>query len=339
MTGEYSIDSFSDVIERPPSFVRIEACSVCQLNCPMCQLIDNGSDVIGRGTLTFKLFRDFISRNPSIKRIELGNFGEVFLNPDLPEILRFAHGQGIVTEIDEGANLNHASDEALDALVRFGTSRVRCAIDGVTQSVYAQYRVGGSLKDVIRNINRINELKKRYGSSTPHLIFQFIVFGHNIHQVGRAALLARMLQMGIEYKLDCLPGNATDEISAKIRHITGYSDRSEFLRREKIHYMRHLCYHMWHSPQINWDGKLLGCSRNIWGEYAGNVFEGNLLEQLNNGKMRNARKMLMGQMPGNDAVPCSNCSVFKSMQKFEKWLTPDELGMYNEQEVMSREGA
>lgn len=325
MTRENTYGIFSGDLEKLPSTVRIEACSICQLHCPMCQLIGNSTNIIGHGKLTFKKFSDFLIRNPAIKSIELGNFGEVFLNPQLPEILEFAHRQGIITEIDEGANLNHASDDALDALVRFGTSRVRCAIDGVTQSVYAQYRVGGSLRNVIKNISRINELKKKYGSSTPHLVFQFIIFEHNIHQIEQAALLAEMLKMEIEYKLDCLSGEVKDERAEKVRELTGYSDRNEYLGREKVHYMRHLCYHMWHSPQINWDGKLLGCSRNIWGVYAENVFEGIFSEQLNNDKMRYARKMLMGLVPKTDNIPCSKCSVFESMQKFENWLSPNEL--------------
>lgn len=327
MTGEHTAGIFSGALEKPPSAVRIEACSICQLHCPMCQLIANSTNTIGHGNLTFKLFSNFIIRNPAIKSMELGNFGEVFLNPELPEILEFAHAHGIITEIDEGANLNHASDDVLDALVRFGTSRVRCAIDGVTQSVYERYRVGGSLRNVIKNISRINELKKKYSSSTPHLVFQFIIFGYNINQIEQAALLAKMLKMKIEYKLDCLAGETKDEMAEKVRELTGYSDRNEYLDRKKVHYMRHLCYQMWHTPQINWDGKLLGCSRNIWGEYARNVFEENYFEQLNNDKMLYARKMLMGLLPKSDDIPCSKCSVFESMQKFENWLSPDELKM------------
>ena len=49
--------------------------------------------------------------------IEIGNSGEVFLNPDLPAILRYAHEKGVTIRIAEGANLNDAADEALEALV------------------------------------------------------------------------------------------------------------------------------------------------------------------------------------------------------------------------------
>lgn len=27
------------------------------------------------------------------------------------------------------------------------------------------------------------------------------------------------------------------------------------------------------NPQINWDGKLLGCCLNFWGDFGGNAFE------------------------------------------------------------------
>jgi len=91
------------------------------------------------------------------------------------------------------------------------------------------------------------------------------------------------------------------------------------------HYMRHLCYEMWLSPQINWDGKLLGCSRNFWGSYAEDVFQAGLLESINNEKMRYARAMLMGQRPLRPDMPCGRCGVFQSMGQFGTWITEEEL--------------
>ena len=93
------------------------------------------------------------------------------------------------------------------------------------------------------------------------------------------------------------------------------------------HYMRHLCYEMWLSPQINWDGKLLGCSRNFWGSYAEDVFQAGLLESINNEKMRYARAMLMGQRPLRPDMPCGRCGVFQSMGQFGTWITEEELAV------------
>jgi len=308
-----------------PSSVRIDTCSLCQLRCPLCQAIGHETSIIGRGALQFDYFRELVHRNPWIKKVELGNFGEVFLNKDLPRILLFAHEKGIVTEIDEGANLNNASDEALEALVLGRTNRLRCAIDGVTQAVYEKYRIGGSLKKVIRNIEKINALKERCKSPFPRLVLQCIIFPHNAHQVDRVSLLARMLNMEVDYKLDCLSRGIQSGDSGIARGITGYADRDEYLNHEKRHYMRHLCHDLWHSPQINWDGKLLGCSRNIWLAFADNVFEGDLLDHFNNEKMVYARAMLLGHRPPRNDLPCIHCGVFASMLQYDNWISEHEL--------------
>ncbi len=143
-----------------PSAVRIEASSICQLECPICPTFTGENEpVIGRGTLKFEDFKSFIEKNPQIRFVELGNFGEAFLNKNLPKILQYAYEKDVRTNIDEGANLNYASEDALEALVKYQTTRVRCAVDGVTQETYQKYRSGGDLNQVLKNIQKINELK------------------------------------------------------------------------------------------------------------------------------------------------------------------------------------
>lgn len=314
------------VLRVSPASIRIETCSLCQLRCVLCpRTRGKAEEIIGKGYLKVDHFKSLIDRNPQIRKVELGNFGEVFLNPELPQILRYAFENEVVTEIDEGVNLNDATEEALEALVKYQTARVRCAIDGVTQETYQRYRVGGNLKKVIRNIERINVLKTKYGSLNPLLVFQFVVFGHNEHEMGGAVLLAKMLNMEMSFKLNCYTDALRVKNPDRVRRFLGYADRTEYSERERRHYMRHQCYEMWLSPQINWDGKLLGCSRNIWGIYVENVFEEDLLSCINNEKMRYAREMLMGRKPLRQDMPCARCGVFKTLVEYDNWITESEL--------------
>ncbi|MEK7700208.1 MAG: SPASM domain-containing protein [Planctomycetota bacterium] len=309
-----------------PTALCIEACSVCQLRCPLCPTAKGEREsLIGSGSLKFQDFQRLIDQNPQICRVELGHFGEVFLNNDLPRILECAHTRHVTTSIDQGANLNHASEEALEALVKYQTAVVRCAIDATTQAAYSQYRVGGDLKNVLRNIQRINRLKEQYHSSRPRLLFQFIVFGHNEHEMERAILLSRMLKMEICLKLNYFPDALPVYNHERVRQFVGYADRREYLEKEEKHYCRHECYGLWLSPQINWDGKLLGCIRNMWGVFGGNVFESDLMEAVNNEKMRYAREMLMGRLPAREDMPCMKCAVYQSMVQYNNWITEKEL--------------
>jgi len=82
---------------------------------------------------------------------------------------------------------------------------VRCALDAVTQETYEKYRIGGNLRRVIANIGKINGFKASYGSSRPKLVFQFVIFNHNEHEMEHAELLARMLGMEVSFKLNFFP--------------------------------------------------------------------------------------------------------------------------------------
>lgn len=312
-----------------PTSVRIEASSVCQLHCLLCpRTTGETSAVIGNGVLKFSDFKRFIDDNPHIRRVELGNFGEVFLNKALPSILQYAYENDTTTQIDEGANLNDASDDALEALVKYQTSVVRCAIDGITQKAYERYRAGGDLRKVLGNIQKINAFKDKYASTKPHLIFQFVIFGHNEHQIESVIKLATILNMELDFKLNFYPNMMPVINKDRIRKYLGYADRNEYLELFGEHYKRSQCYELWHSPQVNWDGKLLGCSRNFWGTYAENVFESGFQNSINNEKITYTRQMLMGQQPLRDDIPCKKCGVYHSMARTQKWITKEELAMH-----------
>ena len=309
-----------------PAQVRVEACSRCQLKCPACPTT-RGENLaaIGRGALAAADFRRLLEANPGIRRVELGNYGEVFLNPELPDILACAWEHGVATVIDEGANLNHAPDASLEALVQFGTERLRCSIDGVSQATYERYRVGGRLDRVVANIRRINAFKERHGRANPELVLQFIVFGHNEHELERAGVMARLLGMRLELVLNFAPEFMAVRDRERVRRVLGYADRNEFIRSTGRHPGRHQCHGMWVNPQINWNGAMLGCDRNIWGVYPGNAFTGGLEEAMNSEALDHARAMLMGRAAPREGIPCLNCGIYRTMRDREDWITEAEL--------------
>jgi MoaA/NifB/PqqE/SkfB family radical SAM enzyme len=76
-----------------PTKLRIEATTACQLACPTCPTAEGKVDAsLGRGFLRAENFRRLLDQGKGVlKSIELSNFGEPFLNPELLEIFRIAH--------------------------------------------------------------------------------------------------------------------------------------------------------------------------------------------------------------------------------------------------------
>jgi hypothetical protein len=315
----------SAILERVVS-VGVEVCSVCQLACPGCPTQQGGKEaLVGAGMLDPDRFRAFLDRNPGLERVELAAYGEVFLHKRLPEILACAAERGVATSIGCGANLNHAPEESLEAVVRYGVTRIRCAIDGATNASYRTYRVNGDLRRVIANIKIINRYKRLYKTAAPELIYQFVVFGHNEHETKAAAVLARMLDMKIFFRLNASPELHPVRDRWHVRGLLGYADREEYTERRKEGLCRELCAHMWTRPQINWDGRLMGCQRNEWSAYADDALGGDLLASCNNERMTYARRMLLGEAPPRDDVPCTRCEVYADMVRFDNFIQAAEI--------------
>jgi MoaA/NifB/PqqE/SkfB family radical SAM enzyme len=76
-----------------------------------------------------------------------------------------------------------------------------CSIDGASNETYQLYRVKGNFDTVIENVRKINRFKQQQHSDYPQLTWQFVVFGHNEHEIPVARRLASDLGMKFSPKL------------------------------------------------------------------------------------------------------------------------------------------
>jgi MoaA/NifB/PqqE/SkfB family radical SAM enzyme len=306
-----------------PRQIGVEASSFCQLRCPSCPTTSGHiHPAIGSGFLKFEAFRDLLESNPSLELVEISNYGEVFLNPQLLQILEYAHQRTVAISIGTGANLNHVKDDVLEGLIKFRVRFMTCSIDAATPETYRKYRVRGNFDQVIHNIETINSYKQKYQSALPRLAWQFVVFGHNEHEIPIAREIAARLGMEFRTKLTWdakfSPIRDPDFVRAQTswRSIT----REEYEQEHGEKFGSAVCNQLWDAPQINWDGKVLGCCRNFWGDFRGNAFTEGLMNSINNETMNYAREMLSGRKPPRDDIPCSTCEIYIAMRTRSKFM-------------------
>ena len=79
--------------------------------------------------------------------------GEPYLNPHFLEMVQYANKKGIYTATS--SNAHYLTDENARKTVESGLDRLIISIDGTTQDVYQQYRVGGKLNKVIEGARNI----------------------------------------------------------------------------------------------------------------------------------------------------------------------------------------
>ena len=306
-----------------PRRIRLEASSFCQLRCPSCPTTTGAiRPAIGSGFLRLGDFRQLVDLNPQLERIEISNYGEIFLNPDLVEILAYAHHKAIAITIENSVNLNDARPGVLEALVRYGVQTMTCSIDGASPDTYRAYRVRGDFDAVIRNVESINASKRQYRSALPHLVWQFIVFGHNEHEIPAARAMAAELGMEFRTKMNWDSTLSPIRDEAFVRDQIGDKPitREEYELKNGHKYLSSLCHQLWDDPQINWNGKVLGCCRNFWGDFGGNAFVDGLVPGVNHEKMEYARRMLTGKSQPRPDIPCSTCEMYHDMEKRSRFL-------------------
>jgi radical SAM protein with 4Fe4S-binding SPASM domain len=184
--------------------------------------------------------------------------GEPYLNPDFLEMVKYAHSKGLYTMTS--TNAHFLTDKMAKKTVESGLDRLIISIDGTTQQVYQQYRIGGQLEKVLQGAKHIIQWKKRLKSSTPYTIFQYLVVRPNEHQINEVHQLAK--EIGV------------DEVKFKTAQIYNYKDghplipknekfsRYQKRRDGKYHLKYDLfnhCWKMWHASVITWDGRVVPC--------------------------------------------------------------------------------
>ncbi len=308
-------------INKLPQSVRIETCSLCQLNCRDCYMRKNDPNVIiGNGYLKFEDYKNFIKKNAYIKNIELSFAGEIFLNPDLYKIIKYSYEKNINLTALNGVNFNNVSDEILDALVKYQFKGITFSIDAVTNETYQIYRRNGNLNKVIENIKKLNYYKEKYNSIYPILQIQYIIFRHNISEIKDVKEFAEKLKIeNIFFKEPWNGEIKFSDLDKKTLFEIQFIHR-QYKQYDILNNNIPLCCQPFIQPQINWNGELLGCCCSTHKNLNVNVFKSGLRRALNSKKMKYMRKVIQGKATSEDIIACHRCSFYHQMQAANKYL-------------------
>ena len=307
--------------------VRLDASTVCQLKCVLCPQSKGEMEFIGRGYLSFEHFKKFVDTHRSIRNIELANYGEIFLNPQIEAIIRYAREKGVTLTAWSGVNLNTVSEAVLEALVRYRFQGMTVSIDGASRETYALYRRGGDFNRVLENIDRLNYYKHLYQSDLPFLSWQFVIFGHNEHELTSARRMAEERKMGFiartNWDVSYSPLRDSGRASRETGMPTPSREGHENARRRLSSFS---CAQVWSSPQINWDGRLLGCCVNL-GAAFGNVFDAGLGRCIRSRRYRHLKKAILGYTAETGDIPCVRCQYFSLIRGLPPCKRSEILGV------------
>lgn len=241
-----------------PFSLSIEPTTSCNLRCPECP---SGLRSFTRpiGMLEEGLFGKIIEElHKELTYLIFYFQGEPYLNPGFLDMVSLAAKKGIYTATS--TNAHYLSDDNARRTVVSGLDRLIISIDGTTQEVYEQYRIGGNLNKVLEGTKNILKWKKQLKSATPHVIFQFLVVKPNQHQIADVKQMAKDLGVD-EVRLKTAQIYDYKNGSDLIPDIEGYSrykknaDNTWSIKNSLLNH----CWKMWYSCVITWDGRVVPC--------------------------------------------------------------------------------
>ena len=289
-----------------PISISFEPTTSCNLRCPECP---SGLRAFTRPTGMLK--KDFFSQtidqlSDDLLYLVFYFQGEPYLNPDFLNMVKYASQKKIYTATS--TNAHYLNDENAKYTIESGLDRLIISIDGTTQEVYQQYRIGGKLEKVLEGAKNIMKWKKVLKSKTPFVIFQFLVVKPNEHQIEDVKRLAK--EIGVDdvwfktaqvYDYENDPNNlipGIDKYSRYKKNDKGY----EFKGKLSNH-----CWRLWHDPVITWDGLVAPCCFDKDAQHKlGDLKQKTFKEIWANGEYKKFRSKILEGRKNIDI--CANCS-------------------------------
>ena len=290
-----------------PVSISFEPTTSCNLRCPECP---SGLRAFSRpiGMLEKNFFTRTIDEiHKELIYLIFYFQGEPYLNPDFLEMVKYASDKGIYTATS--TNAHYLTDEAAKKTVESGLDRLIISIDGTTQEVYKQYRIGGNIEKVLEGAKSIVKWKKELNSKTPFVFFQFLVVKHNEHQIEEVKKIAR--EIGVDevrfktaqvYDYQTDPNNLIPTIDKYSRYKKNpdgsYTAKNKLANR---------CWKMQHANVITWDGLVVPCCFDKDATHQlGNLKNQSFKEVWKNDNYKQFRSELMKSRKNIDI--CANCS-------------------------------
>jgi radical SAM protein with 4Fe4S-binding SPASM domain len=312
MTRVWSSYQLSKITKKPiqwglPVSVAIEPTTSCNLRCPECP---SGLRAFTRPT--GMLQKDFFSKTVDDLARDISYMifyfqGEPYLNPDFLDMVQYASKKKVYTATS--TNAHYLNDANAKRTIESGLDRLIISIDGTTQEVYQQYRVGGKLEKVLEGARNVVRWKKELKSKTPFIIFQFLVVKPNEHQVEEVKKLAK--EIGVDqvrfktaqvYDYENDPNQLIPENPKFSRYRKLPNGQYEFKGKMSNH-----CWRLWHAPVITWDGLITPCCFDKDAQHTlGDLKKQSFREVWRNGKYSAFRNNLLKGRKEIDI--CANCS-------------------------------
>lgn len=143
---------------RPYDYV-VDVSGRCNLRCMSCPRASRDDRHPPAGMMSLDTFRQVVDKilreDPLLGSIQLYQWGEPLLNPELPQIIEAAVERGVPCAVSSNLSLRHD----LEPVIAAGPSWFRVSVSG-TREHYEAKHTGASWERLVTNLHRLSELRE-----------------------------------------------------------------------------------------------------------------------------------------------------------------------------------
>lgn len=301
----FKLGSQSLIDYKYPSHIFIESTRACNLKCKLCPRTAMASK--GRH-MDFDLFKKIVDEasHYGSRNFCLHMLGEPLLCPHIIEMVKYIKKVNKSNSILLTTNGYFLDSSKAEVFLNSNLDKITFSVFSMSNARNKMLTGEDGVGKVIDNIKEIAALRKKMHSKTK-LCVRFLVCSENEDEMLQIRALAKDLGVILE-----------------IRYTHNYSGiiEADFTSRH-IFKARYPCYHLWYSPAITWDGKVVVCC-NDWNysEVLGDIEKDSLAHIWQGRRMKELRGCHLGG--AYDKIPlCAQCNVwslypdifFKSQKK------------------------
>lgn len=295
------------IVDGYPYMLQIEPTNMCNLKCPVCPA---GTDRLERERRHMQLdeFKSLIDdMQDHLLFLILWEWGEPFMHPQLPEMIKYAAERDIKTLTSTNAHFLH-NDDYLKRILTSGLSTLIIAIDSLEQDLYEIYRKKGKLSNAVEGLRKVVQLKKALRSKT-RINLRMVIMKQNEHELEHMRRFAKEVGVDVFTVKTVNPScgvDAEDEqlvpTDLKYRRYV-YNDGTYERKRMDVH-----CRKMWFMCNISANGDVIPCGYDYTSELqVGNIFTSPLSHIWNSPEAQDLRGRLYYE---KESIPkCKECGV------------------------------
>jgi len=171
--------------------LQLDTINLCNLQCKECSvhLIRDVVNPIPMSRATLDRVAEQVF--PYVSDVNFAALAEPWMSPVIEDAIDLARARG-VPFLQMISNALLLTERRARKLIDVQFDRISVSTDAATPETYARIR-GSNFEKVVKNLERLRDLKARHGSAKPALKFNFVMMRTNLHEMPAMVDLAHEL--------------------------------------------------------------------------------------------------------------------------------------------------